>query len=234
MFELPPIRLLLVDDHALFRNAVLKPLQANPHIDVVGTAPDGAFAQQMCRDPDRPIDVLLMDLHMPHLNGFEVLSALQDDADAPRCLFLTGDATRTSVQRALRLGAAGYMLKDNATEESIAAAIVAVAEGGVFIDTELCHMLLDAIDKSTVTHRSSPIQLNPFEENLLRAVALGATNKSLAITHSISTKTVSNRLSLLYMKLGVNNRVQAAMYALRYGFLSLDEVILPSKINDDS
>lgn len=217
-----PINLLIVDDHHLFRKAIMQPLRAHPGIHLLGTAPDGEFALQMCQQ--RMPDVLLVDLHMPHLDGIGLVQKLGElPGLPPRVLILTGDTEVANAVRAFRAGAAGYMLKDNVTEESLVSAVLAVADGGVYVDSQLFDALLDAM--STVITPPSPLlnELDSSERQLLRAVGLGYDNKQIALSLGVSSKTVSNRLGLLYTRLSLNNRVEAALFALRNQLVSLSE-----------
>ena len=181
------------------------------------------MALQMCHDPQFTPEVLLMDLHMPRMDGFELLSQLQSFDAAPRALILSGDNSADNTFRALSLGATGYLLKDNVTEESIVSAVLAVAEGCVCVDDEILHHLLNARPRIADTHTLT-LELSESEITLLRDVAQGHNNKTIAAKRDITTKTVSNRLSLLYERLGIQNRVQAAIFTLRNGLIDIDDI----------
>jgi DNA-binding NarL/FixJ family response regulator len=229
MLEIMPIRLLIIDDHLLFRKAILAPLKQEPRIDVVGTAPDGEYALQYCTDADIAPDVMLLDLNMPRIGGFEVLRRLAAAAQpSPRCVILTGDDSPASAHKAFALGAAGYMLKDNVTEESVVSAVLAAAEGGVYVDETIFAALLNFPSMSPVIQSDRlPEALTALDVEVLSDVAHGLDNKGIAAKRGTTTKTISNRLSLIYTKIGVGNRVQAALYALRLGIVQLEEVSLP-------
>lgn len=216
------IRLLIVDDHALFRNAIMRPLEEDPRIDIVGSAPDGEFALSMCATLQP--DVVLADLHMPKLDGFELLAELGNSRYAPAVLILTGNGHSHAAQRALAAGAKGYMLKDNVTEDNLVNAICIAAEGGIYVDPSLLSGMLSRaldLDKLDAIER-----LSASEIQLLQMVAHGRDNKEIAAQLTVSSKTVSNRLSLVYNKLGIRNRVQAANLAYRSGLVAINAVAL--------
>lgn len=225
MIELAPIRVLLIDDHRLFRKAILTPLELEPRIDVVGTAPDGEFALHYCVNPDTVPDVILLDLNMPRIDGFELLLQVATlPTPIPRCLILTGDNTLASAVRAFSLGAAGYMLKDNITEESVVTALLAVAEGGIFVDDAIFAALMQSITPyANVDSGTLPDTLSTSDVEILADVAQGKENKEIALACGTTAKTISNRLSLIYTKIGVRNRVEAARFALRHGLADLDD-----------
>lgn len=218
------VQLLIVDDSMMFRKALLQPLNQSDLIEIVGTAPDGEFALKMCQDPHCTPEVILLDLHMPRLNAFDLLKEIDTLPQKPRCLILTGDDDLQSALGVFRLGAAGYMLKDNVTEESLISSIIAVANGGVYIDEEIFEQMLDTQKMLVATATPSGVRLSQAERTLLRDVALGLDNKQISTQHGVTTKTVSNRLGLLYQKLTVHNRVEAAFYALQHGIISLNEI----------
>lgn len=229
MDEQIPIRLYVVDDHLFFRRALLKPLQASPLIDLIGSASDGEAALQFCRAIEPPPEVLLLDLHMPQGDAFYTLGQLGMLSQPPHCLILTGDATPRLAIKALRAGAAGYMLKDNVTDESLIHSIAAVANGGVYLDPQILSALLDTqMQLRSWIAADAPDTLDVDERNLLRAVGLGFDNQQIALRLNIAAKTVSNRLSLLYRKIEVDSRIKAAFFALQHGIVSLEEVVTPS------
>jgi DNA-binding NarL/FixJ family response regulator len=219
----PVIKVLIVDDHRLFRHAIASPLQADPQFDVVGTAPDGEFALQLCRE--KMPDVVLMDLHMPHTDGFGLLAELQQQSHPPKTIMITGDPDVAHAHKAFDLGASGYMLKDHTTEDNIALAVQVVMEDGIFVDPAIFAALI----KGSVTSQAPPspllTDLTETENDLLRQVSLGYGNKEIAKKLDITPKTISNRLSVIYTKIGVTNRVQATHFALRTGLVSFTEVI---------
>lgn len=221
MVEIIPVRLLIVDDHQLFRKALETPLKTDPRINLVGTAADGEMALMLSRRLTP--EVILADLHMPILDGFGLLERLRQLPGAPPyVLAITGDSDPMSVQRALAAGARGYLLKDNVTEENVVSAACAVADGGLYLDPQVMDGLLSQQIEPDL--RSLADGLNDDDRRLLCCVAHGYENKEIAARMDISIKTVSNRLSLLYTKISVKNRVHAANFAYRCGLVNLDDV----------
>lgn len=215
------IRLLIVDDHALFRKIILQSVRDDPRIEVIGIADGGVQALAMCRTL-RP-DVVLSDLHMPSGDGFRFVEEISIFGDEkPAVLVMTGDDTIEAGHRAFAAGASGYLLKDNVTEESLVSAIYALADGGIYVDPHIFARLIEPA--LIVDKRDRVAELNSAELELLRVVALGYDNKQIAQLLSVTSKTVSNRLSMLYMALGVTNRVQAANLAYRADVVHLQDL----------
>ena len=220
------IRLLIVDDHNFFRRSLMGPLEAEQAIEVVGTAASGDEAVTLCRSLHP--DVALMDLNMPYLSGLAAIERIAPTAKAPAILVLTGSDKPDNVIDAFTLGARGYLRKDLITDELLISAIFTVASGGIFLDPVTFSLLKAGFVNQLpgATHRPpSHIQLTPDENILLRYVALGYDNAQISQQLQITAKTVSNRLSQLYLTLQVSNRVQAANFALRHGLIDLKETL---------
>ncbi len=223
---MPSVRLLIVDDHDFFRRSLLLPLEAEPEIEIVGTATSGDQAVTLCRSL-KP-DVVLMDLNMPYLSGLAAIERITPQDRAPAILVLTGSDEPQSVLNAFCAGAQGYLRKDMITDELLVSAIFTVASGGIFADTKTFGLLKNSLlvnQARLVEEHRQHIQLTPDELVLLRKVALGYDNEQISEHLQISAKTVSNRLSQLYLRLEVRNRVQAANFALRNGLVDLKETL---------
>lgn len=222
MEENTPIRLLVIDDNQFFRKALRTALHADSRIELVGTASNGESALMMVRSLQP--EIVLLDLHMPIMDGFIFTEQInQLPGISPRILVITADSSQRAIQRAFEIGVSGYILKDNVTEDNIISAACAVADGGIFIDPQALDRLLKS---QTIQSEFRTIVegLNFLDSQLLCCIAHGHDNKEIATELNISTKTVSNRLSLLYLKLSVKNRVQAANYAYRSGVVPLLDV----------
>ncbi len=218
------IKLLIVDDHDFFRRSLLPPLEAEPAIEVVGTATSGDQAISLSHRL-RP-DVILMDLNMPYLSGLAAIERIAPEARAPAILVLTGAADARSVLDAFAAGAQGYLRKDQISDELLVSAIFTVASGGVFVDAITFAQLRSSFlagPARQVEEYQQRVQLDPDDRALLRLVALGYENEAIGQALQITPKTVSNRLSQLYLRLQVANRVQAATFALRSGLVELKE-----------
>lgn len=220
-----PIRILIADDHAFFRNAITPPLEEEPAFELVGFAENGDEAVRMARSLDP--DVILMDLRMPYLSGLAALKRISPNKRGPAVLIITGSDYRDEAVEVLAAGAAGYLRKDNISDELLVSAIFAVASGGVFLDPDLFTDFLPILLADRPQYQADLqiiTALSPDEVTLLTRVAQGWENTEIAKDLAVAPKTVSNRLGMLYEKLGVENRVQAALFALRNGLTRLKAI----------
>ncbi|MBX3000056.1 MAG: response regulator transcription factor [Caldilineaceae bacterium] len=218
------VRLLIVDDHDFFRRSLLLPLEMEERIGIVGTATSGDQAVTLTRTLQP--DVVLMDLNMPYLSGLAAMERITPRDAAPAILVLTGADDGDSVLRALAAGARGYLRKDSITDELLISAIFTVASGGIFLDAKTFSLLRASLPPSQpalIEERQRLSQLSPDDVELLRLVALGFDNDQIGLQLQVAPKTISNRLSHLYLRLGVPNRVRAANFALRNGIVALQE-----------
>ena len=221
-----PVRLLLVDDHDFFRRSLMLPLQMVERIEIVGTATSGDQAIGLVRSA-RP-DVVLMDLNMPYLSGLAAMERITPQEHAPAILVLTGVDDGDSVLRAFAAGAAGYLRKDMITDEMLVGAIFTVASGGIFLDPKtfaLLRAVLPASHPRLVEERQRLSQLSPDGSALLRYVALGYDNDQIGLKLNVASKTISNRLSQIYLQLHIGNRVQASNFALRNGLVDINDTL---------
>lgn len=219
-------RILLVDDHDFFRRSLMLPLQMDERIEIVGTATSGDQAVGLLRSA-RP-DVVLMDLNMPYLSGLAAMERITPAAAAPAILVLTGVDDADSILRAFAAGAAGYLRKDMLTDEMLVSAIFTVASGGIFLDPKtfsLLRAVFPASQPRLVEERLRLTQLSPDQTALLRLVALGYENEQIGLELQVAAKTVSNRLSQIYLQLRISNRVQAANFALRNGLVDISDTL---------
>lgn len=215
-----PIRVLIADDHRLFRQGVRYVCQAGG-IEVVGEAEDGWEAVRLARQL-RP-DVVLMDIRMPGLDGVEATRLITANQPEVRIIILTMYRQDQYVFEAIKAGAQGYLLKD-IDEKELVEAIRAVHRGDALINPALAARLLEEFRRlSQGEVPEGTEELTEGEMQVLRLVAQGADNRTVAERLAISERTVANRLSEIYRKLHVNNRVQAALVALRRGWVSLEE-----------
>ena len=216
----PPIRILVVDDHTLFRRGLTALLGRDPRFCVVGDAADAGEAQR--RAQELQPDLILLDNHLPGVNGVDALPALLEAAPAARVLMLTVSEDEADLSAALRNGATGYLLK-TIEGDALAAAIMRVMRGEAVVADEMTGKLVAAYRgaaaaPAAVAPPASPIaQLSPREQEILRGIARGASNKTIARELGIAETTVKIHVQHVLRKLGVASRVQAAVIATEHG-----------------
>jgi DNA-binding NarL/FixJ family response regulator len=211
------IRLLIVDDHPMVREGLRAVIAQEPDIEVVGDASDGRSAVQQARDlcPD----IILMDLLMPGMSGGQAVKAILAAQPAQRILLLTSVDEPQTLLETIRAGALGYVSK-NALPAELLQAIRTVYRGNMVLPMPLARALLrsqDADDASPAAVSS----LTEREAQVLELVAQGLSNDTIAAQLSISARTVSVHVSRILAKLELENRTQAALYAIRVGLVEL-------------
>lgn len=237
------IRLLIVDDQRLMRDGLKTILQAETDMDVVAVASDGEEAVDVIRAGTVDVDVILMDIRMPKMNGIEATAQLKQLRPDVRVLMLTTFDEQEDVVGALQAGAVGYLVKDMAAHE-IAAAIRTARGGGAVLPPGIASKYLAAMQQqigavqrvqpdeaiegsavknnpetSGVTDRTRPeFGLTEREVDVLRCLALGMSNREIAEHLFVTEGTVKNHVSSLISKLDLRDRTQAALYAVRHGF----------------
>jgi DNA-binding NarL/FixJ family response regulator len=211
------IRTLVVDDHDLFRLGLVSALSAYDDIEVVAQASRGRMAVRLAAEL-RP-DVVLMDLRMPDLAGPDAARRILDQGGSARIVMLTVSAAESEIAAAMNAGVSGYLLKDAPIHE-VTGAIRAAAEGNAWLAPRAARTVLDRIwrDPAAIAREPEPeVQLSPRETQVLRLVARGLDNNAIASEMCISPRTVKNHVSSILEKLGVDNRIQAAVYAVTHG-----------------
>ena len=208
-------RVLITDDQTLFRSGLAKLLEADKRIEVIGEAGDGEEAIEMVESMSP--DVVLMDLKMPNLDGVEATARITQAHPEVKVLVLTTfDADNHFIQ-ALKAGASGYVLKDS-EPDAIVSSILAVVSGERVMATAGANRGLDMLT-GTVTPKEFYDGLTPREIEILKLLAAGMANKQIAYKLKISEKTVRNHVSNTYEKLGIYDRSQAVLYAVRKGLV---------------
>ena len=210
------IRILIVDDHSVVRQGLRMFLELDPELEIIGEANNGAKALEMV-EALRP-DVVLMDLLMPVMDGIAAIGAIRRDYPETETIALTSVLEDTSVINAVRAGAIGYLLKDTEADE-LRRAIKAAAAGQVQLSPKAAERLMREIRAP-----ESPEKLTERETDVLRLLALGKANKEIAAELNVSETTVKTHVSNILMKLGVPSRTQAALYAVRIGLVSDDQM----------
>jgi len=214
-----PVKVLVVDDHALFRRGIVTVLANQENISVVGEANNGLEAIE--KAAELAPDVIVMDLNMPQCNGLEATQVLQARMPQINILVLTVSENEADLFRAIKFGATGYILKNTEPEELVQA-IAHIAQGGVIISPVMAAKLLTEFKGSATGVKAKAAvdeeaALSPREDEVLRLVAQGATNKEIADSLFISENTVKTHLRNIMDKLHLANRSQAAAYAVKRG-----------------
>ena len=220
--EVGTISILLVDDHALMREGLRQLLSLEADLCVLDEAVNGFEAVQKVRQL-RP-DVVLMDISMPVVDGIAVTRQITREFPSIAVMMLTMHHQDQQVLQAIKNGARGYLLK-TASSQELARAIRGVHAGHVLIEPELTGTIISEFRRlSQLDAQSSPLaDLVEKEIDILRCVAMGLSNKEIAEQLAYSEKTVKNYLSVIFQKLGIRDRTQAAIFAFRHGLIPIDE-----------
>lgn len=229
------IRILLVDDHILFREGLKRILELEEDFEVVGEFSNGAECLEHGREL-RP-DVILLDINMPVMNGVEATPIILEIMTNARVIILSIHDDEQYVFRSIRSGASGYLLKEM-DAESLVEAVRIVAAGGTYIHHKVTGKLIDEFRRLSLederyremiasTREQEPTDLEgwnlltPREKEVLKLMAQGNNNRNIGKILFISEKTVKNHVSSILLKLGVEDRTQAAVQAIQKGWMSL-------------
>ena len=232
----PPVRILIVDDHTLFRRGLTALLLREPGLLVLDDAADAS--QGIRKAQELQPDVILLDNHLPGVNGVDALPALREAAPLARILMLTVSEDEHDLAAALRGGAAGYLLK-TIEGEALAQAITQAMQGDSVVAPEMLSKLVAAFRGSlpdaaptqskpladppppspTSPHHEALASLSPRELDILSGIARGASNKEIAREHGIAETTVKIHVQHILRKLDVSSRVHAAVIATENGLL---------------
>lgn len=204
------IRVLLADDHQLVRSGLAALLAGNEDIEVVGTAANGAEAVELARQ-SRP-DVVLMDLVMPIMDGVEATRRLVADLPGAQVVVLTSFSDQERILAALDAGAIGYLLKDVDPAELVRG-VRAAARGESPLHPKAARSLLSSRTEGRPPERN--VELTPREAQVLSLLRQGLANKQIARSLGISQATVKAHLTSVFQRIGVTDRVQAAIWAER-------------------
>ena len=223
---LPKIRILVVDDHTLFRRGLTALLQRDPQFEVVGDAGDAGEAQR--RAQALQPDLILLDNHLPGVNGVDALPALLEAAPGARVMMLTVSEDEHDLAAALRNGACGYLLK-TIEGDALSMAIRRAMRGESVVSEEMTGKLVAAYrvaaspQAAPASQAAAPAPasrldaLSPREREILRGIALGQGNKEIARTLGIAETTVKIHVQHILRKLDVSSRVHAAVIAAEHG-----------------
>lgn len=226
------VRVLVVDDHSLFRRGLIALLAREASLQVVGEAADAGQAQRLAKALQP--DLILLDVDMPGVRGVDALPALREAAPAARVLMLTVSEDEQDLSTALRAGAAGYLLK-SIEGDDLGRAIARVMRGESVLAPEMTGKLMDAFRGTSAAAAATPAQapdeaqrvppataqalqsLSPRERDILRGIARGASNKEIGTELGIAETTVKIHVQHVLRKLGVSSRVQIAVVATNAG-----------------
>lgn len=214
------INVLLVDDHSMVREGIKQLLELDGDIKIVGEAGNGETCLTLI-DTLHP-DVVLLDINMPQMNGLEVLEQLKGRRNKQKVLILTIHNEVEYLMRAMEIGVSGYVLKDS-DSTVLKEAIFTVYEGESYIDTTMIPLMKEQMYLKELQReaRSKEKLLSAREIEVLCAVAEGLYNKEIAVKLQISEKTVKNHVSNIFKKIGVSDRTQAAVYAIKHNFVDI-------------
>jgi DNA-binding NarL/FixJ family response regulator len=201
----PPIRVVIVDDHPAVRRGLRTFLELADGVEVTGEAADGPAALELIAESSP--DVVLLDMVLPGMDGVEVLHEMRRRALAARVLVVTSFTDRSRLLPAVRAGARGYLSKD-VDPQALVAAVRSVAAG---------HLLLEPSAADVLAGTVSPALLTAREREVLALIADGRSNREIARALVVAEKTVKTHVSSILLKLGLADRTQAALYAVRSG-----------------
>ncbi|MCB1657295.1 MAG: response regulator transcription factor [Pseudomonadales bacterium] len=211
------IRVLLVDDHTLFRSGINALLTIHDDINIVGEAGEGAEALKLVQTLQP--DIMLLDLNMPGLSGLEVLKLTLEDNPQQAVIMLTLSEESEDLLRALQLGAKGYLLK-NSDVDYLVNALRLVAQGGTAIHPDMTNCLVAGLRQLKKEEPEDKEPLTPREKEVLQLVATGQSNKEIARKLDIGESTVKFHIQSILRKLNLTSRVQAAVYASQHKHLT--------------
>jgi len=211
---MPKIRVLLVDDHTLFRQGVRRLLESEPDFEIVGESPDGGDAAQKAAEL-RP-DIVLMDIGMPGLSSFESARQIRRNRPETKVLFLTMYEDEDYLVQCLEVGAAGYVLKDTPAPQLVTA-VRDVYKGGKYLSSQVLGKLVEDFRARVRDTKMRPriSTLTPREREVLKLLAEGNSVKEIAVLLGLSVKTVEAHKFNLMRKLDIHNKAQLVTYAIQ-------------------
>jgi DNA-binding NarL/FixJ family response regulator len=223
------IKVLIVDDHPVFRQGLRDVLETDPNLNIIGEAADGEVALEIV--PEINPDVILMDINLPTMNGLQVTRKIKGQFPHIKVIMITGYDDAEQVFHALRAGASAYCPKD-ITPEALISIINTVRDGNYVVGEKIMthDEVLEWVEQK-IGRFAGPlisdsedmfVPLSPREMEILEHVTRGLSNKEIAYKLGISHQTVKNHMTAILRKLRVDDRTQAAVYALRHGWVRLE------------
>lgn len=212
MSEIKPIHVMIVDDHEMVRSGLATFLSGYKHLILVAQATNGLEAMRFCSQ--HQVDVILMDLVMPGVDGIEAIRAIKKDYPRIQIIALTSYTEQQLLQRALEAGATGYLLKD-VTVDALASAIEAAHAGMPAIAPQATQMLIDLVTQESSPSSGACFDLTPRELEVLRLLAQGMTNRQIAVKLELSPATVKTYVSNILTKMSAASRAEAVASAMQ-------------------
>jgi len=212
------IRILLADDHTLFRSGLRALLEKMGDVTVVAEAADGREALQQIKNVQP--DIAMLDISMPSLNGLEVARQVTEDAPLVRVLILSMHSSEQYVVRALQAGAAGYLLKDADIEE-LERAVRSIARGQTYLDSRVASVVAEFVRDAA--NESELDRLTPRQREILQLIAEGKSTKQIAQLLHVSVKTVETHRAQLMERLGIYDVAGLVRFAIRAGLVPLEQ-----------
>lgn len=211
------VKLIIVDDHPVFRDGLRQCLAAQAQFQVLAAVGDGTELWRAIRASGRP-QVVLMDVEMPGDNGIELTQALREKLPEVRVVMLTAHSDTERVFAALKAGAVGYLLK-NVSPNEIRATVERAAAGEPILSADIAGQVLREFERerSEARDREQLAELTPREEEILKLLATGESNREIGKRLFISEQTVKNHVASIFRKLHVNDRTKAALLAVKLG-----------------
>ena len=239
-FPVLKITVLIVDDHQIFRHGLRDSMSVDDDIEVVGEASDGEMALQLARELSPR--VMLTDVNLPGMNGLQLVQRLHKEAPGVRAVILTAYDDEEQLFHAIRSGAHAYFSKE-VSPERVAEVVRQVSQGQyvvgdtVMSEEEITLWLLRASERFTVSGGDelpeAYVPLSPREMEIIRYITRGLSNKMIAHRLGISHQTVKNHMTSILRKLDVEDRTQAAIYAIRHGWVRLQDIQPSSSPRDN-
>ncbi len=213
------VRIVIADDHTLFRDGLRRLLESEPGFHVVGEATDGIEAIERVKSLQP--DILLLDVAMPRLTGLAALEQLSALSHSVRTILLTASIEKPQIVTALQLGARGVVMKDTATSQLLKS-IWCVMDGQHWVGREAVNDLIETLRKLMASDAAGPKKgfgLTKRELDIVGAVVAGYANKEIAKSFSISEETVKHHLTNIFNKVGASNRLELALFAVRHNIV---------------
>jgi DNA-binding NarL/FixJ family response regulator len=211
------LRIFVADDHAVLRDGLKALVSAQPDMEIVGEADNGQTTYEKARE--LMPDVVLMDISMPELSGVQATELLRRDCPSIKILILTAYKDKGYLDRLLKVGASGFILKLSAAEELIGA-IRLIIDGKIYLDPQMADRIVDGYVRSQFLRGEvRQRELTAREEEVLRLIARGYSNKEISTQLKIAVKTVESHKANLMQKLELRSRTEIVRYAVRQGWL---------------
>ena len=214
------MNVLLVDDHAMVRQGLVYFLNSQGNFRVVGEAENGEEAIRQIEE-QQP-DVVIMDLVMPEMSGLTAIQIIKSKFPGVEILVVSSFVDEQKVLNAIQMGASGYIMKD-ANPKELARAVRSASRGEMYLDPKATHFLSQGL-RSEDAQTLPGAELTERELEVLQLITRGLSNKDIAQDLHISLKTVKSHVSSILSKLGLSSRLQAALFALRHGLVTMDEI----------